>query len=71
MGMPGEAGKVIFRNVIAKIVEQKKGIKVLGVSKSKGAAEVHSRALKSWLRLNEPLYRPEGHGDLESRESWL
>jgi hypothetical protein len=69
--MPGEAGKVIFRHVIAKIVEQKEGIKVLGVSESESAAEVNACALKSWLRLNEPLYGTERHGDLESRESSL
>jgi hypothetical protein len=36
--MPGEAGQIILRDVVAEIVEQEEGIGLFGVSKAKGAA---------------------------------
>src|SRR5215472_8471723 len=44
MRMPWEPGQIVFRNVIAKIVEQEKRVEVLGVSETKGPAEMHASA---------------------------
>src|SRR5260370_27495354 len=62
--VPGKAGEIIFRHVIAKIVEQQEGIELGGVAKAKCAAEVHARAFGSWFAADEPLHRAYRHRSL-------
>ena len=40
--VPWEPCQIVFRDVITEIIEQKKGIEVLGVSKTKGPPKVHA-----------------------------
>jgi hypothetical protein len=44
--MPWEPCQIVFRNVIAKIIEQEKRVEVLGVSETKSAAEMHASTLQ-------------------------
>jgi hypothetical protein len=47
--MPGEAGQVVVRNIIAEIVEQKEWIEIGCVSKPEGTTQVYARALHGGL----------------------
>ena len=53
MGMPGEAGQVIGGDIVAEIVEEKKGIEVGGVAEAERAAQVHARAFECGLGFDE------------------
>jgi hypothetical protein len=64
VGVPRKAGEIILRDVVAKIVEQKEGIELAGVTETKGAAEVNSCALRRGFAADEPLYRSNGHNCL-------
>src|SRR5271167_4491216 len=59
--MPWESRQIVLWNIIAEIVEQQKGIEVLGASEAKCPAEMHSCTFESWFGLNEPLYRSNRH----------
>src|SRR5258708_1489708 len=61
MGVPGEACQIVFRNVIAEIVEQKKRVEVGCVAEAERAAEMDSRAFHGRLRFDEPLDGSNGH----------
>src|SRR5580698_5806084 len=61
MGMPREAGKVIFRNIVAEIVEQKKRIEVGSIAEAEGSPEADARALHGWLGLDDAFHRSNGH----------
>ena len=50
--MPRKSGQVIFRVVIAKIVQQQKRIEILRFAEAEGALQLHAGALQSRLRLN-------------------
>src|SRR5690242_17360261 len=45
MRMPREACQVILGNVVAKVVEEKERIEILGIAKSERSAQVHTSAL--------------------------
>src|SRR6202011_2433232 len=64
MGVPGKSGEIILRDVVAKIVEQKEGIELRGVAKTKRAAEVNSCALRRGFAANQPLHGSNGHNCL-------
>src|SRR5580658_6998510 len=57
MGMPRKASQIIGGNVITEIIEQQERIKVRRIVEAECAAQMYSRALERWLRLNEILYR--------------
>jgi hypothetical protein len=61
MGMPREAGQIVLGNIIAEVVEQEEGVKILGVAKSECAAQMHASTLDGRLGLNEPLYGSNRH----------
>jgi hypothetical protein len=56
MWMPGEARKIVLRNVIAEVVQQEKWVEFLRVSEAKGTPKMHARTLESWPRFDEPLH---------------
>src|ERR1700693_2715955 len=64
--MPGKARQIILGNVVAEIVEKEERISLLRVSKAEGAAQMHARALKSRLRLDQALHWAYGHDGLRS-----
>ncbi len=66
--MPRETRQIIFGNIVAKIVEEKKRVEVRGVAKAERAAQVYARTFHRWLGFDEPLHRSNRHG-ASSRES--
>ena len=61
MRMPRKSGEIVFGNVVAKIIEQQKRVEVLSISEAESAAQVHARAFKRWLRLNDSLHWSNRH----------
>ena len=59
--VPGEAGQVVLRDVIAEVVEQEERVEVRGVPEAERAAKVHARTFAGRLGLDEPLDGPDGH----------
>src|SRR5579872_161535 len=59
--MPWEPCQIIFRHIVPKIVEKQEGVKIGGISKPEGAAQMNSRALQCRLRFAELPDRSEGH----------
>src|SRR5205823_14314496 len=60
--MPGKAREVVLWLVIAKVVEQQKGIEVGGVAEAERALQLHACPFDCRLRLNNPLDRSDRHG---------
>src|SRR5580693_5619453 len=65
VGMPGKASKIILRNVIAEVIQQKERVELLRVSKAKGTPQMHTGTFERGLRLNETLNRSNRHVDLQ------
>src|SRR5882762_616018 len=59
--MPGKARQIVIRNVVAKVVQQEKGVELRSVPEPESTAQVHARAFESRLRLNQALNRSNGH----------
>src|SRR2546421_571483 len=53
--MPRKPRQIIFRNVVAEIVEEKKRVEVRGVAKAERTAQVYARTFHRWLGFDEPL----------------
>ena len=51
--MPGKSRQVIFRILIAEIVQQQERIEILGFAEAEGALQLHASALDGGLRLND------------------
>jgi len=60
--VPGEPCQIIFRNVIPKIIEEKKGIEIGSVAEAERTSQMHSRAFQRRLRGDHSFYRSERHG---------
>src|SRR6185437_12166454 len=67
--MPREAGAVVVRPVVAKVVEQKEGIEIVGFAEAEGAPQLDAGALRGGLRLDDALHGADGHGCRLSRMS--
>jgi hypothetical protein len=61
MRVPGKAGAIIFRPVVAEIVEQQERIGGLGFAEAEGAAQLYAGALDRGLRRDDLLHGPDGH----------
>src|SRR6059036_1770116 len=61
MRVPGKACQIIFWNVIAEVIEEKKRIEVGSITEAKCTAQVHACAFQSRLRGDNLLNRSEGH----------
>src|SRR6266704_929912 len=61
MGMPGEAGEIIFRNVIAKVIQQKERVEFRSVSEAERAPQMHAGPFTRRLGFNQPLDRSNRH----------
>jgi hypothetical protein len=57
MRVPRETGKIVVRDVIAKIVEKQKRIEVGCIAKAERAAQMNTRTLNGRFGLNHALYR--------------
>src|SRR5262245_47084631 len=61
VGVPRETCKVIFRNVIAEVVEEQEWVEVGRIAESERAAQPHTRAFQRRLGFTESLNRSNGH----------
>ena len=61
MRMPGEAGAIIVRPVVAEIVEQQERIGGAGFAEAERAAQFYAGALDRGLRRDDLLHGPDGH----------
>jgi hypothetical protein len=50
--MPGKSRPVVCRIVIAEIIQQQKGIKILRFAETEGTLQLHTGAFYGRLRLN-------------------
>ena len=65
MRVPRETRQVIFRNVVAEIVQQEERVEFRGVAEPERAPQVHSRAFDGWFCFAQPLNWSKGHMDLQ------
>ena len=49
VGMPGKAGEIIARAVVAEIVEQQKRVELAGIAEAEGAPQFYAGALHGGL----------------------
>ena len=61
MRMPRKARQIIGGDIVAEIIEEKKGIEVGGVAEAECSAEVHARAFDRRLGFDQPLNGSNGH----------
>ena len=61
MRMPGKAGAIILRPVVAEIVEQQERIGGVGFAEAERAAQLYAGALDRGLRRDDLLHGPDGH----------
>src|SRR6516164_5096976 len=54
--MPWEPSEIILGNIVAKVVEEEKGVKVGCVAEAKCAAQVHSGTFERRFGLHEALH---------------
>src|SRR6516165_1788261 len=66
VGMPGKSGAIVFRTIVAEVVEQKEWIELGGIPESEGATQLHACAFNRGLGFDDALYGPNGHDDLTS-----
>jgi len=59
MRMPGKSRNIIFRMLIAKIIQQQEGIEILGFAETEGALQFNAGAFDRRLRLNNLFYWAE------------
>ena len=64
VGMPGKSGKIVFGNIVAKVVQQQKRIKLARVAETKCAPEMNSCSFERGFGFDKPLNRPNGHAIL-------
>ena len=60
--MPWKSREIVLGVLVAEIIEQKKWIKVAGVAKAKGPAQLDAGALEGGQRLGNRFYGADGHG---------
>ena len=60
MRMPRKARQIIVGNIVAKIIEKQKRIEVGCIAETERAPQMHPRALKRRLGLDEPLHWSNG-----------
>jgi hypothetical protein len=61
MRVPWKALEIILGNVIAKVVEEKKGIEFSRVAEAEGTAKMYTGAFESRLGLDEAFNGSNGH----------
>src|SRR5262245_41823963 len=69
--MPRKAFQVIFRHVVAKIVEQQEGIEIRRVAETEGAPQVYAGTFHGRFGFDQAFYGSNGHGHLRLTPSNL
>ena len=59
MRMPGKSRQIIFRILVAEIIQQQERIEILGLAEAEGALQLYARAFDRRLRLNDLFYWTE------------
>ncbi len=62
--VPGKAGEVVLRPVVAEVVEQQERVELLGVAEPERPSQAHPGALDRRNRAGESLHRTDGHAAL-------
>jgi hypothetical protein len=57
--MPGKSRNVIFRILIAEVVQQQEWIEILGFAEAEGALQLYASTLDCGFRLNDLFNGPE------------
>src|ERR1700686_376989 len=63
MRMPRKSRGIIFRNVIAKIVQKQKRIEIGSVAEAECAAQMHARAIARRFGSDQAFYRANRHAN--------
>src|SRR5262249_38610926 len=53
VGMPGKSSAIVFRTIVAEVVEQKEWIELAGIPEAEGATQFHARTLDCRFGLND------------------
>ncbi len=53
VGMPGKSGAIVFRAIVAEVVEQEEWIELAGIPEAEGATQLHARTLDCGFGLND------------------
>src|SRR5208337_4286918 len=61
MRMPGESLQIFLGHIVAKVVEQKKGIELVRGAEAESAPQMHSRTFNRRPGPNETFNRSNGH----------
>src|SRR6185295_7075815 len=61
MRVPRKSCQIVFRNIVAKVVEQKEGIKVPGIAKTECPPQMHPGTFERRFRLAQSLNRSDRH----------
>src|SRR4051812_4786580 len=64
MRMPRESGEVVFRPLVAEIVEQEKWIELFRLAETKGALKLYAGTFERGLSLKNFFNGTERHGNL-------
>ena len=62
MRMPGKSRQIVFRDVVAEVVEQQERIELIRMAEAERTAEVHSCAFERGLGFDQALHRTDRHG---------
>src|SRR5215831_15451852 len=66
VGMPGKSRAIVFRTIVAEVVEQKEWIELARIPEAEGAPQPHARAFNGGFGLDDAPHRPNGHDGLTS-----
>ena len=64
--MPRKSGAIVFRTIVAEVVEQEERIELARIPEAEGAPQLHARAFNCRLGLDDAFHWPNGHDDLTS-----
>src|SRR5262249_2605989 len=64
--MPGKSCAIVFRAIVAEVVEQKEWIEFARIPEAEGATQLHARAFNRGLGLDDALHGSNGHDGLTS-----
>src|ERR1700682_5066240 len=71
--MPWKPRQIIFRHVVAEIIQQQERVELRSVAETKSAPQMPPRAFRRRLGFDQSLYRSYGHSCLLHREctDWM
>jgi hypothetical protein len=64
--MPRKSCAIVFRTIVAEVVEQEEWIEFARIPETEGATQPHARTFNRGLGLDDAFHRPNGHDGLTS-----